>query len=91
MNQSFWSRLNVGWSNKKTGLFGVPELEASGGFGVIKDSCLKASADLVTEACQPDRNIIEKSFLKVDEYKVDMLISMVFFIGTYSLCSYLHL
>ena len=60
-------RINVGWGSKKTGLFKVPELDTAQGFHVIKDNCLTTSANLVKEACDPNRNNIRK-FLKLLSY-----------------------
>ena len=70
-------RLSVGWGEKSTGLFKVEELNTAEGFMSIKDSCLKTSAQLVEEACDPNRNATFIISIEFPTYvaRLDMIIA----------------
>jgi len=56
-NNRISNQFKFSWSpnTSKTGLFGIPELTEARGFQELRERCERNAADLVKEACSPDR------------------------------------
>jgi len=56
-NNRISNNFKFSWSpsTRKTGLFGIPELTEAKGFQELRERCEKNAAELVKEACNPNR------------------------------------